>query len=262
MVDWIREHIKWVFSGVGVAIIVAIISLFFGRQHIKSVIQKQTSGGNSANVQVGGDVKAPVSVEHVERGKIEINEDMADSTEKTGKGTMVDWIAEHIKWVFSGVGVAIIAAIISLFLGQQHTKNLKQKQTSGDNSANIQVGGDVRAPVNVEHVEGDKIEIHEMTDSDVRRAVEETLKVQSKSVSIDSRLQAVAKKHGKTLQQLKDEISQWIRRVKTPYEEGLAALYQEKYQDAENFLKQSIGGLEHELSQRRFFLGLAYAKDW
>ena len=125
MVDWVTEHIKWILSGVGVAIIVAIISLFAG-QHIKGLDQEQTSGDSSANVQVGGDITGSVNVENIGRDKTEIHEGATDSDVRKGK-TMVDWITEHMKWVFSGVGVAIIVAIISLF-ARQHTKGLSRNR--------------------------------------------------------------------------------------------------------------------------------------
>ncbi len=73
---------------------------------------------------------------------------------------MIAWISKNVTWIFSGVGVLIIGLIISLFARHKHQQNksIKQKQVSGDNSANVQVGGDVRAPVNVDHTGGDKKE--------------------------------------------------------------------------------------------------------
>lgn len=50
----------------------------------------------------------------------------------------MDWIIENKEWLFSGVAVAIIGWIINLFISK---KGKSQKQESGDNSTNIQVGG-------------------------------------------------------------------------------------------------------------------------
>ena len=52
--DWILNNKEWIFSGIGVAVIVAIVGLVFGKQKNKQI---QKSGNNSINIQVGGDVK-------------------------------------------------------------------------------------------------------------------------------------------------------------------------------------------------------------
>lgn len=49
---------------------------------------------------------------------------------------VIEWIFKHYQWVFSGIGVFLI----SLFFIE---KSNKQNQKSGNNSTNIQVGGDL-----------------------------------------------------------------------------------------------------------------------
>lgn len=61
---------------------------------------------------------------------------------------IVSWITNNKEWFFSGLGVFIIG----LLFVKGSTNKLIQKQKSGDNSENIQVG---------------KIEIH--NDSDEKR---------------------------------------------------------------------------------------------
>lgn len=52
----------------------------------------------------------------------------------------MEWIAENQDWLFSGIAVAIPLAIIGWFISSR--KN-KQIQKGGDNSTNIQVGGNL-----------------------------------------------------------------------------------------------------------------------
>ena len=49
MIDWFITNKEWVFGGIGVALPIAIISLFF----IKNKNQVQKSGDGSINIQVG-----------------------------------------------------------------------------------------------------------------------------------------------------------------------------------------------------------------
>ena len=51
IIDWLDANKEWVFSGIGVAIILIIIRFFFKRSQSKKQIQK--SGNNSINIQVG-----------------------------------------------------------------------------------------------------------------------------------------------------------------------------------------------------------------
>lgn len=54
---------------------------------------------------------------------------------------MVEWIIENKEWLFSGIAIAIPLAIFSWFITSSKSK---QVQKSGDNSTNIQVGGDFK----------------------------------------------------------------------------------------------------------------------
>ncbi|WP_424687935.1 hypothetical protein [Halarcobacter ebronensis] len=52
----------------------------------------------------------------------------------------MEWILENKEWLFSGIAIAIPIAIIGWFISK---KVIKQNQKSGDNSTNIQVGGNL-----------------------------------------------------------------------------------------------------------------------
>ena len=54
----------------------------------------------------------------------------------------MEWITENMKWIFSGIGVFAIGILINIFR-RKKSKNLSQKQKSGNNSTNIQIGGNV-----------------------------------------------------------------------------------------------------------------------
>lgn len=53
----------------------------------------------------------------------------------------MEWIIENIEWLFSGVAIAIPLAIIGWLTSSRRTKQI---QKSGDNSTNIQIGGDLK----------------------------------------------------------------------------------------------------------------------
>jgi hypothetical protein len=53
----------------------------------------------------------------------------------------MEWIIKNKEWLFSGVAIAIPLAIIGWFFSNQGNK---QVQKSGDNSTNIQVGGNLK----------------------------------------------------------------------------------------------------------------------
>lgn len=55
MIDWFITNKEWVFGGIGVALPIAIISLFFA-QKSKNQKQVQKSGDDSINIQVGNDL--------------------------------------------------------------------------------------------------------------------------------------------------------------------------------------------------------------
>lgn len=52
----------------------------------------------------------------------------------------MEWIVENKDWLFSGVAIALPLAILGWFISSR--KN-KQIQKGGDNSTNIQVGGNL-----------------------------------------------------------------------------------------------------------------------
>lgn len=52
-------------------------------------------------------------------------------------------IVDNYQWVFSGIGVVFIAGVFA-FIKKKNSSKISQKQTSGDNSTNIQVGGNVQ----------------------------------------------------------------------------------------------------------------------
>lgn len=53
----------------------------------------------------------------------------------------MEWIAENRDWLFSGAAIALPLAIIGWLISSR--KN-KQIQKGGDNSTNIQVGGNLK----------------------------------------------------------------------------------------------------------------------
>ena len=55
MVDWILNNRQWVFSGIGVAVLVGVVGWLRSRGKA-GLVQKQRSGSNSANLQAGGNI--------------------------------------------------------------------------------------------------------------------------------------------------------------------------------------------------------------
>lgn len=53
------------------------------------------------------------------------------------------WIIENVKWIFSGIGVAILSVLIGLFYKSKTNKSITQSIKSGNNSTNIQGGKNV-----------------------------------------------------------------------------------------------------------------------
>lgn len=51
----------------------------------------------------------------------------------------MEWITQNKEWIFSGIGVFIIGLIFAVYKKQKFKKN---KQKSGANSTNIQIGRD------------------------------------------------------------------------------------------------------------------------
>jgi len=52
----------------------------------------------------------------------------------------MNWIIENKDWLFSGVAIAVPLAIVGWFIT---TRGHKQVQKGGNNSTNIQVGGNI-----------------------------------------------------------------------------------------------------------------------
>jgi hypothetical protein len=52
----------------------------------------------------------------------------------------MEWIAENKDWLFSGIAIAIPLAIIGWLISSRRNK---QVQKAGNNSTNIQVGGNL-----------------------------------------------------------------------------------------------------------------------
>lgn len=53
----------------------------------------------------------------------------------------MEWIAENRDWLFSGVAIALPLATIGWFIS---SSKHKQTQKGGDNSTNIQAGGNLQ----------------------------------------------------------------------------------------------------------------------
>lgn len=57
---------------------------------------------------------------------------------------MIDWIISNREWVFSGVGVAVVTAVLSLIRKKQDkNKDATKTATAGANSMIIQSEGNV-----------------------------------------------------------------------------------------------------------------------
>ena len=63
MADWIMANKAWLFSGILVAVPLAIIGLLI---RSRSVVQKQKSGNNSINIQGAGDVNVQLTASEEE----------------------------------------------------------------------------------------------------------------------------------------------------------------------------------------------------
>jgi predicted ferric reductase len=54
------------------------------------------------------------------------------------------WIQDNVPWIFSGVGVALCAAIFGFFINKRRKKykpsNITQIQRNNSDSINIQIG--------------------------------------------------------------------------------------------------------------------------
>jgi len=59
----------------------------------------------------------------------------------TKRELIVKWILSNKEWLFSGIGVTFILGVISYFF--QKKSSINQSQKSGNNSYNIQAGGNL-----------------------------------------------------------------------------------------------------------------------
>ncbi len=57
------------------------------------------------------------------------------------KESLMEWLIENKTWLFSGAAIAIPLAIIGWLFSR---KSNKQIQKSGNNSTNIQIGGNIK----------------------------------------------------------------------------------------------------------------------
>jgi hypothetical protein len=55
----------------------------------------------------------------------------------------MQWLVDNKEWVFSGIGVALLAALVNFIFLKWNRSFLSQKQKSGKNSTNYQAGGDI-----------------------------------------------------------------------------------------------------------------------
>lgn len=62
-----------------------------------------------------------------------------------------EWLIQNKEWLLSGVAVAIPIAVFGWLFARQHSRRI-QKQKAGENSTNIQVGGNIN---NIEVFESD-----------------------------------------------------------------------------------------------------------
>lgn len=56
---------------------------------------------------------------------------------------MWNWLITNKEWVFSGIGVAVLTVLFSLFKSKRD-KRINQKQIAGDGSINIQIGENIK----------------------------------------------------------------------------------------------------------------------
>ncbi|MBU1705968.1 hypothetical protein KKG19_04580 [Patescibacteria group bacterium] len=54
--------------------------------------------------------------------------------------SIIDFFKSNYEWIFGGIGVATIAGLIKIFWKKPTNVDIRQKQKSGNNSTNIQVG--------------------------------------------------------------------------------------------------------------------------
>jgi len=55
---------------------------------------------------------------------------------------MIDYISNNKEWIFSGIGVFFLTLLVG-FLFRRRKAEISQSIKSGNNSTNIQIGGDI-----------------------------------------------------------------------------------------------------------------------
>jgi hypothetical protein len=63
---------------------------------------------------------------------------------------MLDWLIKNREWLFSGLLVSVPLSIIGWWLSQQASHS-SQRQSSGKNSTNIQIGGNAKLKTSVKN---------------------------------------------------------------------------------------------------------------
>ena len=58
-------------------------------------------------------------------------------------GAVVNWVYDNREWLFGGSAVGIVAAGIAIWQTKSAARDKSQRQRSGRNSTNTQVGGDL-----------------------------------------------------------------------------------------------------------------------
>ncbi len=59
----------------------------------------------------------------------------------------MDWVMSNKEWIFSGIGVFILAAAGRWFVKRRRATKINQTQSSGTNSNNYQSAGDLNVNI-------------------------------------------------------------------------------------------------------------------
>jgi hypothetical protein len=85
---------------------------------------------------------------------------------------MVEFILENKKWIFSGVGVAIIGGLLGILFHKRKKQNIK----AGHSSTNIQTGNGSTISISTNSKEGDNL-IQRASLEDVKKYDHKTIKL-------------------------------------------------------------------------------------
>ena len=78
---------------------------------------------------------------------------------------MVEWILENANWLFSGVAVAIIGALITFFVSHDNNKNNKEETTvSGNENSTIVIVKDNQGIISLSDKSNNKSSTLELVD--------------------------------------------------------------------------------------------------